>query len=147
MTAWWSVGREEYRVLVTGSEDWSGSGLLYQTLARYLQRAKASDCFLVVAHGGAPDGVDAMALEWVKHVHRIYSAPAWHHAYPVSLTLDGEWPHSELRRNARMLREFDPHTVLAFLCRGSVRRSEGARDCIERAYARKRLRELSVVWD
>lgn len=52
-----------YRVLVTGSRDWTDEALIRDQLARVRYEAGRS---IVVVHGGCPTGADAMAAEWIE---------------------------------------------------------------------------------
>lgn len=55
--------QQPYRVLVTGSRDWQGIGVVRRALDEVLA-ILPHDQPLVVAHGGCPTGADIMAKAW-----------------------------------------------------------------------------------
>lgn len=54
-----------YRILVTGSRDWTDRQTVWDALAP-IARALPADQDLVLVHGGCPTGADAMCDEWAR---------------------------------------------------------------------------------
>jgi hypothetical protein len=109
----------EFRVLVTGSRTWKDYGRIYRRLAE-LGNADHGTQMLVVIHGDAPNGADALADRAARdlgyHVRK----------YPADWDL-GKTAGKD--RNGFMLRTEQPQVVLAFW----EDESSGTGDCIEKA--------------
>ena len=56
-------GRRSYRVLVTGSRDWTDYAVIWDALNGVLEAATLP---LVVVHGQCPTGADALASRWAR---------------------------------------------------------------------------------
>jgi hypothetical protein len=109
----------EFRVLVTGSRGWTDYGRIYRRLAS-LAAADHGNQRIVVIHGDAPSGADALAD---KAAHDL----GYHiRKYKADFDLGKQAGNS---RNGFMLREERPHVVMAFWDGDSP----GTSDAIEQA--------------
>lgn len=54
-----------YRILVTGSRDWSDQQAVYGALADIIRELPA-DREVIIVHGACPTGADHMAHEWAR---------------------------------------------------------------------------------
>lgn len=54
-----------YRILITGSRDWTDQQTIWGALAP-IARALPADQELVLVHGGCPTGADALCDEWAR---------------------------------------------------------------------------------
>jgi hypothetical protein len=108
---------QPYRVIVTGSRDWTDTDAIHRALGELYARTPAHQDFVLV-HGGCPTGADAIAHTWAE---------------PTSATIDifiADWAnHGKAagpRRNARMVAE-GADLCLAFIKNGSRGASHTAR--------------------
>jgi hypothetical protein len=133
-----------YRVLVTGSRDWTNRRQVEDTLTTAGALAIALGQRLVVVHGACPTGVDAIANEWAEW-HRQRGQPFAVEPHPAQRhpTEDfGPWPGAGPRRNAHMV-QLGADACFAFigLCTSSRCRrpephgSHGATGCADLAEA------------
>ncbi len=66
-----------YRVLVTGSREWSEEGIVRAVLDERLEIARELGLDFVLIHGGCHRGADAMADRWgVEHAVQVVRYPA-----------------------------------------------------------------------
>lgn len=105
-----------YRVLVTGSRDWTSRDIIFYALDWLLAERGQS---LVIVHGACPRGADAIADEWA----RLRNVPV--ERYPANWSPGGVFNRAAgHRRNSAMV-----HTVPAG-CRAFIRNnSPGATGC------------------
>lgn len=65
-----------YRILITGSRDWTDQDAVYKALADVV-RSIPADQEVTVVHGACPTGADHMAHEWARgYGARIEAHPA-----------------------------------------------------------------------
>ncbi|MFI9618075.1 SLOG family protein [[Kitasatospora] papulosa] len=106
---------DTYRILVTGSRDWSDMSFVYQALAQAVQGIPADT--ITVVHGACPTGADAMAHRWA----RAFGASSEPH--PAQWRLGRRFNRAAgPQRNAAMVR------LGADLCRAFIRACS-RRDC------------------
>ncbi|MEU9415201.1 DUF2493 domain-containing protein [Streptomyces sp. NPDC048272] len=98
-----------YRVIVTGSRDWTDADTIHEALDEVYCRVPAEQDFVLV-HGGCPTGADAIAHAWAE---------------PTAATIDifiADWANQGKaagpRRNVRMVAE-GADLCLAFIKGGS----------------------------
>lgn len=94
-----------YRVLVTGSRDWTDRRAVEDTLTTAGALAIALGQRLVVVHGACPTGVDQIADEWANwHRDRGAAFDIERHPAQGHPSEDfGPWPGAGPRRNAFMV--------------------------------------------
>lgn len=126
-----------YRVLVTGSRDWTDRETMHQALSARAAIAQREDRFMVVVHGDAR-GADTLAKEWVAGAQML-GWPVHHEPHPIT---GAEWSRlgsaAGPERNRRMV-ELGADACLAFLmpCAkpgcvrydGAPHESHGAANC------------------
>jgi hypothetical protein len=128
-----------YRVLVTGSRDWTDETTLTKPLTSLLAATVFVGDTFVLVHGACPRGADAMANSWAEY-HRDRGAPIEierHRAEDF-----GPWPAAGPRRNAHMV-SLGADACLAFIgpctsprCRRTdPHPSHGASSCADMAEA------------
>lgn len=98
-----------YRILVTGSRDWSDRDTIWRALGDAVAPVPV-DRELVIVHGHCPGGADAMADAWA----RKYGATVERH--PANWQLEGK--RAGFIRNARMV-NLGADLCLAFIRNGS----------------------------
>ena len=98
-----------YRILVTGSRDWTDRSTVYGALADVVRELPA-DREVVIVHGACPTGADYMAHYWA----RGYGASV--DAHPANWQLEGK--RAGFIRNARMV-NLGADLCLAFIKNGS----------------------------
>lgn len=109
------------RVVITGSRHWTNR----KQIEERLRQLKDECPYVELAHGQSRGGgADAMADD-IAHDLGIDVWP-----YPVIPERDGKHKGAPLRRNARMLRDFNGDKVIAFRAAG---KSNGTDDCISKA--------------
>ena len=106
-----------YRILVTGSRDWSDRDTIWRALGDTVAPVPV-DRELVIVHGHCPRGADAMADVWA----RKYGATIERH--PANWQLEGK--RAGFIRNARMV-NLGADVALAFIKDGSRGASHTAR--------------------
>lgn len=89
-----------YRVLVTGSRDWTDRRAIGNTLTNAGALAVALDQLLIVVHGACRTGADAIAEEWVAW-HRDRGRPF--ETEPHRAEDHGPWPACGPIRNRHMV--------------------------------------------
>lgn len=112
---------DRYRVLVTGSRDWSDKAALYAVLDEIL----AEHPSLVIVNGQCPRGADAMAVSWVMDRWTFARADVTHEDHPA------DWSKGKgagFARNAEMVK-LGADACLAFI----KNRSRGASHCADLA--------------
>jgi hypothetical protein len=94
-----------YRVLVTGSRDWTDRRVVEDTLTAAGALAVALGQRLVVVHGACPTGADRIADGWARwHQNRGTAIDIEQHPAQGHPTEDfGPWPAAGPRRNAFMV--------------------------------------------
>ncbi|MEE1814241.1 SLOG family protein [Streptomyces sp. SP18ES09] len=127
-----------YRVLVTGSRDWTDRAVIHNALSLYTSADELRQP-LTIVHGHCPTGADAIADMWcLTRRVTVERHPAKGHP-----TQDfGPWPGAGPRRNAHMV-SLGADVCLAFLspCTSSRCRrtgfhySHGAGSCARLAAA------------
>jgi hypothetical protein len=83
-----------YRILVTGSRDWTRMDLVHAALAT----ACYQNIPATIVHGACPTGADAQAGWWAREHQVIGLAEERHRAQDF-----GPWPAAGPRRNAHMV--------------------------------------------
>lgn len=92
-----------YRVLVTGSRDWTNRRAIEDTLTAAGALAIALGQRLVVVHGACPTGADAQADAWAEW-HRERGQPIDIERHPADWRPGGIFdPSAGPSRNARMV--------------------------------------------
>jgi hypothetical protein len=110
-----------YRVLVTGSRDWTDANIIYAALSAERSLAVQQDRKLVVVHGHARHGADALADAWA----RGRGLPVERH--PAPWRQNGVYnPQAGLYRNRKMV-DLGADACLAFIRSGSRGASHCAR--------------------
>lgn len=107
--------RQSRIVAVTGGRDYRDRGTLY----RVLDAERDTDGVSVLVHGGCRSGADALAHEWAKERRvsvRVFQAD-W----------DTHGRAAGPMRNRGMLREANPHLLIAFPG------GRGTADCVSAA--------------
>jgi YspA, cpYpsA-related SLOG family len=128
------TGVPHYRLLITGSRDWSDWAVVACALGELLDTRGP----YTLVHGACITGADAAAHCWWARVG-VQSGVA---EEPHRAELFGRWPYCGPRRNAHMVR-LGADQVFAFVAPCSRPRcplpdphdSHGTADCIERAAA------------
>lgn len=108
---------DPYRILVTGSRDWTDRDRVWLELGNAVAPVPV-DRELVIVHGHCPHGADALADEWA----RKYGATVERH--PANWRLEGK--RAGFIRNARMV-NLGADVCLAFIKNGSRGASHTAR--------------------
>jgi hypothetical protein len=99
-----------YRVLVTGSRDWSDHDTVRDALVDAIyQRLPA-----VIVHGACPSGADAIASWWVQQISR--NLDLTEECHPADW--DGLGKRAGFARNAEMV-DLGADVCLAFIRNGS----------------------------
>jgi hypothetical protein len=99
-----------YRILVTGSRDWTDMELVHAALATAVYQNVPA----VIVHGACPTGADAQASWWTR-THRVIGLTEERHPARRHPTEDfGPWPGAGPRRNAHMVR-LGADIALAFI--------------------------------
>lgn len=98
--------RQVYRILVTGSRDWSDHDLVRDALGWAVYQNTPA----VVVHGACPSGADAIASWWVRSLGRNLDIVEERHRAEEF----GSWPGCGPRRNAHMV-ELGAAVCLAFI--------------------------------
>jgi YspA, cpYpsA-related SLOG family len=125
---------EPYRVLVTGSREWTDAGHLRSELDALAREHPEG---LTVVHGDAKQGADRMASDWARRERNAGRRVA-EEAHPANWQRHGG--HSGLLRNAEMV-ALGADLCLAWIVpcskpyckRPQPHGSHGASDCAERA--------------
>ena len=98
-----------YRLLVTGSRDWTDQAVIWRALADVV-RQLPPDQELVLVHGACPRGADEMAHQWACGFGGVIEA------HPANWVKHGK--AAGFRRNAEMV-ALGADIVLAFIKDGS----------------------------
>lgn len=101
-----------YRILVTGSRDWTDERTVAVELDRELRKCVFAG--MVVVHGHCPTGADAIADQWAVRINRLYP----HTVHPPErhpADWDRQGKRAGMVRNAEMVR-LGADVCLAFLC-------------------------------
>ncbi|MEU5596631.1 DUF2493 domain-containing protein [Streptomyces sp. NPDC020298] len=106
-----------YRILVTGSRDWTDQQTVYSALAEAVRELSA-DREVVIVHGACPTGADYMAHEWARGYGAVIEA------HPANWVINGR--RAGFIRNARMV-NLGADVCLAFIKDGSRGASHTAR--------------------
>jgi hypothetical protein len=128
---------EPYRILVTGSRDWTDVTTVWGALAMTVS-PDPPDREIVLMHGACPSGADDIADKWGRRYGvTIESHPARDHP-----TEDfGPWPDCGPRRNAFMVWQRGADICLAFIApcnnfrchRTDPHPSHGTANCVKQA--------------
>lgn len=113
---------DPYRVLVTGSREWTDQAAIWQALADVVRQLPA-DRDLVLVHGACPRGADEMAHQWACGYGGVIEA------HPANWVKHGK--AAGFRRNAEMV-NLGADICLAFIKDGSRGASHTA-DLAEKA--------------
>lgn len=118
------TGEHDYRILVTGSRDWTDRGRLTSELGCAITEALKGDRWypdIVIVHGDCKTGADAMAARLAK-AYRYRTEP-----HPADWRPDGVLDRSAgFRRNAEMV-ALGADLCLAFIKDDSAGASHCAR--------------------
>jgi hypothetical protein len=117
-----------YRVLVTGSRDWTDQAAIWQALAAVV-RELPPDRDLVLVHGACPRGADEMAHQWACGFGGTIEA------HPANWVINGK--RAGFIRNAHMV-NLGADVCLAFIKDGSRGASHTARLAEESGIPTKR---------
>lgn len=98
-----------YRILVTGSRDWTDTDRLRHELTRAWLTAEGP---FVVIHGGCPTGADDLASDWVANMLEAEMGAVSEEAHRAQGF--GPWPACGPKRNAHMVR-LGAEICLAFI--------------------------------
>lgn len=141
-----------YRILVTGSRDWSDIDLVRDALTHAVYQRFP----VTIVHGACPTGADAIASWWVRQFSRILDITEEKHPAQRHPNQDfGPWPAAGPRRNAYMV-GLGADLCLAFIgacTSGRCRRprphashgASGCADLAERAGIEVRRYEAAAV--
>ena len=110
-----------YRVLVTGSRDWSNADLIRHHLTRAWLTVEGP---FTVVHGACPTGADWMASDWVANMIEADMGDVREEAHAANWQLEGK--RAGFIRNARMV-NLGADVCLAFIRNGSRGASHTAR--------------------
>lgn len=110
-----------YRVLVTGSRDWSNADLIRHHLTRAWLTVEGP---FTVVHGACPTGADWMASDWVANMLEADMGDVREEAHAANWQLEGK--RAGFIRNARMV-NLGADVCLAFIRNGSRGASHTAR--------------------
>lgn len=102
-----------YRVLVTGSRDWSNADLIRHHLTRAWLTVEGP---FTVVHGACPTGADWMASDWVANMLEADMGDVREEAHAANWQLEGK--RAGFIRNARMV-NLGADVCLAFIRNGS----------------------------
>ncbi|MER5966677.1 SLOG family protein [Streptomyces sp. NPDC002057] len=92
-----------YRILATGSRDWTDTDAVREALDDIYVLTPHSR-LLVVVHGACPTGADAIASAWVREQRRPWFVTEEPHPARGHPTQDfGPWPGAGPRRNGFMV--------------------------------------------
>lgn len=98
-----------YRILVTGSRDWTDMDVVHGALATAVYQQVPA----VIVHGACPNGADAIASWWIRK-HRIIGLTE--EAHPANWQINGK--RAGFIRNADMV-NLGADVCLAFIRNGS----------------------------
>jgi hypothetical protein len=115
-----------FRVLVTGSREWTDKAALYAVLDEVL----AEHPSLVVVNGQCPRGADAMAVSWVMDRWTFAEADVAHEDHPADWV--GYGKQAGFIRNAAMV-ALGADLCLAFYKQGAG--NKGTDHCARQAEA------------
>ena len=110
-----------YRVLVTGSRDWSNADLIRHHLTRAWLTVEGP---FTVVHGACPTGADWMVSDWVANMLEADMGDVREEAHAANWQLEGK--RAGFIRNARMV-NLGADVCLAFIRNGSRGASHTAR--------------------
>lgn len=114
-----------YRVLVTGSRDWTDTAWVYAALSAEASKAAVQDRRLVIVHGRCKTGADAIADRWA------YTNRYGIEQHPAQWRANGIYnPQAGFLRNRQMV-DLGADICLAFIRNGS----RGATHCADLAKA------------
>jgi hypothetical protein len=114
------VSLRPYRILVTGSRDWTDMDLIRGNLATAVYQNVPA----VIVHGACPSGADAIASWWIRQ-HRIIGLTE--EAHPAQWRPNGVLDRGAgFQRNAQMV-ALGADVCLAFIKDGSKGASHTAR--------------------
>lgn len=91
---------KQYRVLVTGSRNWTDMSTVAKPLTALLAACTVLGDRFVVVHGACPRGADAIAQEWAEW-HRDHGAPIEIEQHRAED--HGPWPACGPIRNQHMV--------------------------------------------
>lgn len=111
---------KDYRVLITGSRNWSDKNRIDECIVWELLYCTLNDLNLVIIHGDCPTGADAMAQAYCED-HGITTE-----RYPADWNKHGK--AAGPLRNQKMV-DLGADRCIAFLMEGS----RGTKDCIRKA--------------
>ncbi|WP_033307370.1 SLOG family protein [Streptomyces iakyrus] len=117
------MNAKPYRVLVTGSRDWTRHELVCLALDAAFCEATNAGRLMTLVHGACPRGADAQAADWANYMIRR-DLPLKVEAYPANWSLEGK--RAGFIRNARMV-NLGAELCLAFIKDGSRGASHTAR--------------------
>lgn len=121
----------EYRLLVTGSREWTDlvalGNELWKVWSDEVMRCPGWN--LVVVHGACPSGADLFASQWAKHMHKTYLSVR-EEPHPADWETHGK--KAGFIRNAEMV-DLGADQCLAFYHPGAANR--GTHDTAMRAKA------------
>jgi hypothetical protein len=120
-----------YRILVTGSREWTDVSTIEDALLNALYESPADADPPVLVHGGCPTGADAIADSVWRH---------WSHVYPeLGFLADPEVHPADWARHGRSAGPIRNHAMVragADICLAfPVGRSPGTRGCMAAARA------------
>lgn len=104
-----------YRILVTGSRDWTDRAAVAGALTAIAAANTFRDRPTVIVHGACPTGVDAFADDWARW-HARRSPLIEFERHPANWQLEGK--RAGFIRNARMV-SLGADVCLAFVRNGS----------------------------
>jgi hypothetical protein len=121
--------RPVFRLLVTGSRDWSDLAMLRSALDEVLDEVDRAGKRLVVVHGDCPDGADNQARRWATE-QRAAGRPVDHDPHPANWNTYGLV--AGFVRNISMVKA-GADRCLAFFAPGAG--NKGTTDCVKQASA------------
>lgn len=115
----------EYRVLVTGSRDWTDKTRVFEELSLLDIKLSALDT-LTVVHGDCPTGADSHAQEWAEEMNRLGYKVEWER-HPA------DW-NGPRKRGAGYARNAEMVNLGADYCLAFIRdESDGSTHCSDLA--------------
>lgn len=99
-----------YRVLVTGSRDWTDHDIVRDALTTAIYQHTPA----VIVHGACPSGADAIASWWIRRFRHLQVTEEAHPAQGHPAEDFGPWPGAGPRRNAHMV-QLGADVCLAFI--------------------------------